>query len=310
MISRKTTVRLGKAYGYAFTYQESWQIYVVKEELYRFLYEKDYPAWFCNQAHRIEQYVITRMEGELISEYVMRIHTGEAIEELGQEILFSLARDILNYFYERSKEILDSDLSSRTTITYAQLQQLKKANEQKDWYISLARSLELDGYIHRYPDLLMPDQDALNVEQETHILKVLYTQLNLEHRDVAYHHLELTDEHYVAGKWDDSILNARKFLEQVLAEVANTHSIRSKQKSLAQGEYTKPFAIREYLQKSELMEEKEVETLAKVYGLLSTTGGHPYIADNDQARLMRNLALTFSQFALLRLEGYIKLDSA
>jgi hypothetical protein len=45
------------------------------------------------------------------------------------------------------------------------------------------------------------------------------------------------------------------------------------------------------------------EALAKVYGLLSHTGGHPYMAQNDQARLLRHLALTFSQFAMLRLRG-------
>ena len=38
---------------------------------------------------------------------------------------------------------------------------------------------------------------------------------------------------------------------------------------------------------------------------MSDTGGHPYMAAKDQARLMRHLALTFSQFVLLRLEGYI-----
>jgi hypothetical protein len=33
---------------------------------------------------------------------------------------------------------------------------------------------------------------------------------------------------------------------------------------------------------------------------------HPFIARQDQARLMRNLSLTFSQFVLLRLEGAIR----
>jgi hypothetical protein len=40
-----------------------------------------------------------------------------------------------------------------------------------------------------------------------------------------------------------------------------------------------------------------------VYGLLSHTGAHPYMAENDQARLLRHLALLFAHFAMLRLQG-------
>ena len=47
--------------------------------------------------------------------------------------------------------------------------------------------------------------------------------------------------------------------------------------------------------RNKILEKKEKEAIAKVYGLLSDTGSHPYIADRDQARLMRHLSLTFSQ---------------
>ena len=43
-----------------------------------------------------------------------------------------------------------------------------------------------------------------------------------------------------------------------------------------------------------------VQAVAKVYGLMSDKGSHPYIADRDQARCMRYLSLTFAQFVLLR----------
>ena len=64
--------------------------------------------------------------------------------------------------------------------------------------------------------------------------------------------------------------------------------------------------IRTFLEKQNVLTSIEHQTLARVYGLLSSTGGHPYIAEKDQARLMRHLALTFSQFALLRYEGFKK----
>jgi hypothetical protein len=40
--------------------------------------------------------------------------------------------------------------------------------------------------------------------------------------------------------------------------------------------------------------------LAKNYGLISNTGSHPNTAHQDQARLMRNLALIYSQYILLQ----------
>ena len=55
-----------------------------------------------------------------------------------------------------------------------------------------------------------------------------------------------------------------------------------------------------------LIEKKEREAIDKVYGLLSHTGGHPYMAEGDQARLLRQLSLVLTQFALLRLEGALK----
>jgi hypothetical protein len=52
-----------------------------------------------------------------------------------------------------------------------------------------------------------------------------------------------------------------------------------------------------------LLDEDEMQALAKVYGVLSGKGSHPYMAADDQARLLRHMALVFSQFALLRLDG-------
>ena len=47
---------------------------------------------------------------------------------------------------------------------------------------------------------------------------------------------------------------------------------------------------------------------ASVCGLLSHAGGHPYMAQSEQARLLRHLVLTFSQFVMLRFKS--KLDSS
>jgi hypothetical protein len=79
-----------------------------------------------------------------------------------------------------------------------------------------------------------------------------------------------------------------------------------KKSPLSQSMYEKPVLVREYLENEGLLEKKETEAISKVYGLLSHTGNHPYMAERDQARLLRHLALTFSQFVILRLQGCMK----
>jgi hypothetical protein len=89
----------------------------------------------------------------------------------------------------------------------------------------------------------------------------------------------------------------------VLQEVAATHAEKSDTGSLDKSVKEWPARVRDYLEKVGLLETKEKEALATAYGLMSHTGNHPYMAANDQARLLRHLALTFSQFVMLRLRG-------
>ena len=67
-----------------------------------------------------------------------------------------------------------------------------------------------------------------------------------------------------------------------------------------------PVKVRDYLMEQGLILSEEKATLSSVYSLLSHTGGHPYMADCEQARLMRTLALVFAQFAMLRLRGSLR----
>src|SRR5690349_15052609 len=68
----------------------------------------------------------------------------------------------------------------------------------------------------------------------------------------------------------------------------------------------RPVEVRQYLERQGVVEQKEREALDKIYGLLSHTGAHPYMAEGDQARLLRQLSLTLGQFALLRLSSALK----
>ena len=262
------------------------------EAIYDFLFDHNYPAWFCNLTTNTRESTRTRK----FKEFIMRLHTGESVssatlewtwkqrEQLGQQNLHNLAQDILNYW---------SNIQNESDKQYY-------ANEID----ALTKNLELDGYSYKNQRLLAPESDVFDTQEEIGVLESTFTNLSLNNKDVAFHHLKLSEEHYLASKWDDSISNSRKFLEAVLQEIAYSHFNRVNKTPLSDEIFSRPVKVREYLEKQGLLETKEREALASVYGLLSDTGSHPYIAQNEQARLLRHLALTFAQFVMLRLQGY------
>jgi hypothetical protein len=254
--------------------------------LYDFLFEHDYPAWLCNSARSLT----TAFSGtRLLKDWVMKLHTGETQaaattswswphrEKLGQELLQDLAEDIL--------------------AALAKAGHLSEA--EKECVSTLKALLELSGYVFKGSTLLAPEADVLDAKEEAGVLESLWSDVGLRSRDVALHHLALSEEHYIAQRWDDSISNSRKFLELALREVAALHGSR-KAPALAVDQLDRPVAVRDYLERAGLLEAKEKQAITATYGLLSHTGGHPYMAENDQARLLRHLALTFAQFVLLR----------
>jgi hypothetical protein len=92
-------------------------------------------------------------------------------------------------------------------------------------------------------------------------------------------------------------------MEGILKEIAAKYCFAKTGNRLGDSTYRQPSAVRDYLESEELLAAKEKKALAAFYGLMSETGSHPYIAEKDQARLLRFIALTFSQFCLLRLQG-------
>jgi len=310
MISRKSTLLLAEIIARVFSESYSSHVgsqrrtkYSVKtDDLYDFLFTNNYEAWFCNSAKATGDYSEDRSRAtRQLKEFILKLHTGETQasattnwtweqrQQLGQRYLVNLAEDILNMWEQE----------------WSQLEQYSKPIKREE-VEKLQRHLELDGYVYGNLKLFAPESDVLDVEKETSLLKHLFTSLALANTELVFHHLSLSEEHYENGKWDDSISNSRKFLECVLQEIAARHSMLFKKSPLSQNAYEKPVLVREYLENEGLLEKKEMEAISKVYGLLSQTGNHPYMAEKDQARLLRHLALTFSQFVLLRLQGCMK----
>jgi len=302
IISRSTSRLLAKIYRSFFTLKSRHRTsysgqrdtyYEIDDDiLYDFLYERDYATWFLNI---IEQQRFTYPRR--LEEFIMKINTGESLlagtatwtyeqrEKLGQRYLKDLAEDMIEYCDTH-------DVSS----------------EKKGQIAELKSKLELEGFIWNpaTKKLLFSEEAVLDVKEEQGVLAALVDHLALANRETVLHHLSLSEEHYVNEKWDDSISQSRKFLESILQEVASRHHEVAQGSPIPQAIYDQAKEIRGYLEKNGLIESKERETISKVYGLLSDTGGHPYIAEKDQARLMRHLALTLSQFIMLRLDGFMK----
>jgi hypothetical protein len=293
MISRKSAMAISNFYSSRFTIRKNSNSSstISQHSLYDFLFENDYPAHISNAAR-----------GNLwprdLKDWVLKLHTGETLinatktwswqerEKLGQRYLKDLAESILNWYAEnRDKWNQDS---------YDPLRD------------ELLRRLELDGYVYRDAALFYTGGDVLNVEEERTLLHHLHTSLGLPNQVDTFQFLQLSEEHFMAGRWSDCIGNSRKFFEAILGQIAATYSQRILGTALGPSVLSRPVDVRRFLEDKGLVETKEREAIDKVYGLLSYTGGHPYMAEDDQARLLRQLSLVLTQFALLRFEGALK----
>ena len=299
MISRTSARMLAEIFQALFSRWKSSGTTVNEDALYDFLYDRDYDAWFCNDARKAAFYTRGLPADRWIKDFFMKVHTGEAFVTVTQNWKQSQRQKLAQrYLQDLCNDIL--------------VHQDKSFDQFKDARISLStigefrRSLELDGYLFSNGQLLFSEADVLDTEAEAGLLSSLYQALDLENQASVIHFLELTEQNFIAGHWGDTISNSRNFLECTLREIAAAHSKRYRNIQLSENVYSKAFEVRQYLEREGLLEAKETKALAEVYGLLSNTGSHPYMAEADQARLMRHLGLTFSQFALLRYQGYLK----
>lgn len=276
MISRRSSIALGEAYRAHFhiSYRLAgdWTTKLDQEGLYDFLYANNFDAWLMNGFRKIS---IHDKRG--LKEFVMRIHTGESIaaatqswsweqrQSLGQRILKDLAESLIRLRHS------DPDYGAYKTGDKKAVDDMQKA-------------FELDGYIYREGILLVPEEGIIEEREEEGVLLGLIETVDLEDPQTLKHHLGLSASHYQESRWDDSISNSRKVLEGVLQQAAGRFAYIPGQNALTSDMLAKPFLVRDYLEKVGLLEKKEKETLAHVYGLLSDTGGHPNIAHRDQAR--------------------------
>jgi hypothetical protein len=299
MISRTSTRLLSYLYFLAFSDALENSLYggdrFDEEGFKAFLYENDYEPWFLRLE---EDYFQNEVEPD---DLILGLHTGdtfrghaeteEAALRLGQEYLLRLTKDIMPFVVKMAEEEVRSFNS--------------EAKRGKEAAASFLAQLELDGYAYRNGKLYPIESAAVDAQAEQSYLESLVDSLTLSDSETIKHHIQLAEEHYINGRHSDSIGNSRHFLEAILSQVLEK-VVAKLGRSLNPVVYKNATDVRTHLEREGLISADERDTLKQVYGLLSNTGGHAYIAQKDQARLMWNLALTFSQYVLLRYEGFLQ----
>jgi hypothetical protein len=301
MISRKAARLLAETYTLMFSKVTTGQTIrgpyknfrLLNDDLRDFLYDEEYPDWILYILNCSTNVANSR----ILKDRIMVFHTGEvfalfknpytdvSLEEkqaAGQTFLRKLAQSILSI--SETKTLRDKVTKPLNT---------------------LKAQLELDGYVYKNGKLYESEASVIDEQEERIYLEKLANESKLADPDVIKHHLKLSEQHFLERNWDDSISNSRKVLDAILKQITQALYLKVENTPAPPGLLKNAKQTREYLERQSIVTTIERESLDKNYGLLSVTGGHPYIAEKDQARLMRHLALTFSQFVLLRYQGYL-----
>jgi hypothetical protein len=263
------------------------------DELRDFLYDEEYADWILYILNCGSNITSER----ILKDRIMAFHTGEVFTwfknpytDMSLETRHTTGQIFLHGFAQ----------------SICRLSEKQPQSEQVNKLLrEMKAQLELDGYVYSNGQLYQSEASVIDEQEEHSYLENLVDKSNVADSDVIKHHLKLSEEHYLNGKYDDSIANSRKVLDAILKQIAERLYIKIEKTSAPAGLLKNAQQTREYLEKHKLLNKAEREALDKNYGLLSVTGGHPYIAEKDQARLMRHLALTFSQFVLLRYQGFL-----
>jgi hypothetical protein len=296
MISRKSTVRIQQFYELVFCPDPlGYGPLLDKEKLHYFLYEEEHEGWFVDLFDRHVKYVPD------LKRFILNLHTGMAYVSKTQTL-----NDKKAIGQSMLKRLAISILKEAEGIITANQPEPKEILQIKSHVDALTRQLQLDGYIYKNEGLFPIESSAVDEQEEQGYLENLIDGMSLRDSALIKHHLSLSEDHFLKGTWGDSISNSRNFLESLLEQIANALHIKQTGNPLPQNISSRPVEVRKYLEQEGLIDSVERESLAKNYGLISNTGSHPNMAHQDQARLMRNLALTFSQYILLQWAGYLK----
>lgn len=163
----------------------------------------------------------------------------------------------------------------------------------------LEEALIRDGYVSTGKELLPDEPHAVELRSGLEALIARNAQ-ELDHQ-VLLHHLKDSEEFFRLEKWDSCIGQARKFVEQLLADIANVISAQRGDRV----DLSKPVKVRDYFQACGFFDESERKKLVDgIYGYFSDEGAHPGISTQTTARFCLSVLWTFSFYVLEKFETW------
>lgn len=165
----------------------------------------------------------------------------------------------------------------------------------------LVNVLRLDGYEWADGRLRQLEENVFDVVEQTGALEALWARIGLPRADQLRHNLQLADEHYEEGRWGDCITHARHVVELTLRQVADARVGHGHDPVPPDGD-RRPVVVRDHLRTTGFYDQQEQNLVNALYALVSREGGHPNMAPQESARILRQHAFTVAHFLLLRFE--------
>ena len=161
----------------------------------------------------------------------------------------------------------------------------------------LRASLEIDGYEFVSGHLVPATMKGITLQVEDDYLIRLIRSIALTNIDVVLHHHDEADETFVNRNWGSASAETRNFFVALLRGLRDSATERGGLPSFAHGNDSH---IIEDLHKHGLLTVEEKDAILKLWVLLSYSGRHVGIQDNQRARLIRLLVLGQAQWLCLK----------
>jgi hypothetical protein len=161
----------------------------------------------------------------------------------------------------------------------------------------LRASLEIDGYELVAGRLVPATMKGINLQAEDDYLVHLIRSIAPANVEVILHHHGEADDTFVNGNWGAASAETRNFFIALLRGLRDVATARGGVPSFAHGNDSG--LIEDYHRRG-LLTAKEKDAILKLWVLLSYSGPHVGIQDDERARLIRLLVLGQAQWLCLK----------
>jgi hypothetical protein len=250
---------------------------------FQFLYEQEFPAWFCSHARNYYHFNWERILVALRNiEFLFHFGTGASVID-GRYLNPKEAEEIA--------EMLIQKLAAMAACLPA--------------YGGLVEnSLQLDGYaVDKNRVVLVPLEGPVSAQEEEDALITLLRTSRLPNAATVEKHIKDANDLFVQGKPHASLNESRNMLQALIDGIsAETHRNGGHPTVALPGGTAKRI---QYLQDVGFLTADERVAFGSAWGALSA-GSHPGVPAREEARIGLVLALEFGQLLLLKCANWSK----